>query len=133
VVLEDLHWADETSLNLLAFISRQIAGWAVVVVATAREEELTPRLGRLLGVIDEQGGTTVRLGRLSRPATVSLVHGEADHPPRPRILREHSAECSVALHPGHLRPRHDATPPDGNAVDVREHAGWDDGGLSDAG
>ena len=60
--------------------------------------------------------------------TVPLVHGEADHPPRPRILREHSAECSVALHPGHLRPRHDATPPDGNAVDVREHAGWDDGG-----
>ena len=87
VVLEDLHWADETSLNLLAFISRQIAGWAVVVVATAREEELTPRLGRLLGVIDEQGGTTVRLGRLSRPATVSLVHALAQPGQTPSAQR----------------------------------------------
>ena len=35
VVLEDLHWADAMSLNLLSFVARRISGWPVMVVATA--------------------------------------------------------------------------------------------------
>jgi DNA-binding SARP family transcriptional activator len=77
VVLEDLHWADETSLNLLSFISRRVGSWAVMVVMTAREEELTPGLARLLRALDEQGLLTVRLSRLSRPQTVALVRALA--------------------------------------------------------
>jgi predicted ATPase len=50
LVLEDLHWADEMSLRLLAFVARQIQTWSVLVVITAREEELpgSPLLGGLL-------------------------------------------------------------------------------------
>ena len=73
VVLEDLHWADATSLNLISFISRRVTEWAVMVVVTVREEEATPGLTRLLHALEEQGGMTVRLGRLSRPATLALV------------------------------------------------------------
>ena len=40
LVLEDLHWADEMSLRLLAFVSRRIPAWTALLVATAREEEL---------------------------------------------------------------------------------------------
>ena len=40
LVLEDLHWADEMTLRLLAFVSRRIAVWPVLLVATARQEEL---------------------------------------------------------------------------------------------
>ena len=40
LVLEDLHWADDMSLRLLAFISRRIAAWRVLLLASAREEEL---------------------------------------------------------------------------------------------
>jgi DNA-binding SARP family transcriptional activator len=40
LMLEDLHWADEMSLRLIAFVSRRIPRWAALVVATAREEEL---------------------------------------------------------------------------------------------
>jgi len=40
LVLEDVHWADEMSLRLLAFTARRISAWAVLLVATARREEL---------------------------------------------------------------------------------------------
>ncbi len=41
LMLEDLHWGDEMSLRLLAFVGRRIATWAAFVVTTTREEELT--------------------------------------------------------------------------------------------
>src|SRR6185369_12672577 len=40
-ILEDLHWADEMSARLLAFVGRRLAGHPALLVATAREEELT--------------------------------------------------------------------------------------------
>ena len=36
LVLEDLHWADDMSLRLLAFLSRRGAAWPVLLVATIR-------------------------------------------------------------------------------------------------
>ena len=39
-VLEDLHWADEMTLRLLAFVTRRIPPWRLLLVVTAREEEL---------------------------------------------------------------------------------------------
>jgi DNA-binding SARP family transcriptional activator/tetratricopeptide (TPR) repeat protein len=40
LMLEDLHWADEMSLRLLAFVSRRVQPWPALVVATARVEDL---------------------------------------------------------------------------------------------
>jgi len=40
LVLEDLHWADEMTLRLLAFVTRRIPPWRLLLVVTAREEEL---------------------------------------------------------------------------------------------
>src|SRR5205085_2942362 len=50
LVLEDMHWADEMSLRLLAFVARQIDRSAVIVIATAREDEMVdaPLLARTL-------------------------------------------------------------------------------------
>jgi DNA-binding SARP family transcriptional activator len=84
LVLEDLQWADELSLNLLSFISRRVGGWAVMVLVTAREEEATPGLARLLRGLDEQGQLTLRLGRLSRAQTTLLVRALAGSARRPR-------------------------------------------------
>jgi DNA-binding SARP family transcriptional activator/tetratricopeptide (TPR) repeat protein len=39
-ILEDLHWADELSARLLAFVARRIAGQPILLVATVRDEEL---------------------------------------------------------------------------------------------
>ena len=40
VVLEDLHWADEMTLRLLAYVTRRIAPWPLLLMVTAREEDL---------------------------------------------------------------------------------------------
>jgi tetratricopeptide (TPR) repeat protein len=74
--LEDLHWADEMSLRLLAFLGRRIQSERVLVVITAREEELTdaPILRRTLeDLARARQLESLILARLSQPDTVALV------------------------------------------------------------
>jgi DNA-binding CsgD family transcriptional regulator len=40
VVLEDLHWADEATVDLLSFLGRRIAVLGALVIATYRDDEL---------------------------------------------------------------------------------------------
>ena len=40
LLLEDLHWADEMSVRLLSFLGRRLDSWPVLIVGTAREEEM---------------------------------------------------------------------------------------------
>ena len=79
VILEDLHWADEMTLRLLAFLARRLASRCVLLAATARQEELTSAfLGRLLEELArERYLVRVELAPLSRDATVALVRGLA--------------------------------------------------------
>ncbi|PYM92439.1 MAG: hypothetical protein DME04_15475 [Candidatus Rokuibacteriota bacterium] len=80
VVLEDLHWADETSARLLAFAGRRLAGSRVVLIATAREEEMVdaPALRRAIDDLQrEDRVTTLALRPLSRPDTLALVRAFA--------------------------------------------------------
>jgi len=76
LMLEDLHWADEMSVRLLSFLGRRLPEWPVLVVATAREEDLADAaaLRRALGELRGEGhfGEVV-LGPLSRPDTARLV------------------------------------------------------------
>ena len=76
VVLEDLHWTDEMSARLLAFVGRQVADRPVLIVTTAREDELTdaPGLARALDELRRGGAlTALSLTALSRPDTLTLV------------------------------------------------------------
>lgn len=78
VVLEDLHWADEASLRLTAFLARRLERQAVLLLATARIEEIgdAPMLGRVLDELSrEQRITEIALGPLGRAATTDLVRG----------------------------------------------------------
>jgi DNA-binding SARP family transcriptional activator len=76
IVLEDVHWADEISLRLLSFLGRRLDGCAVMLVATAREEEIAgaPTLALVLDELD-RGGSLARLAvqPLSRADTAVLV------------------------------------------------------------
>ncbi|MET0726050.1 MAG: AAA family ATPase [Leifsonia sp.] len=51
LVLEDLHWADEASLDALRFLGRRLEGLPVLIIATYRHDEVTPRhpLSAVLG------------------------------------------------------------------------------------
>jgi DNA-binding SARP family transcriptional activator/tetratricopeptide (TPR) repeat protein len=79
VVLEDLHWADEASLRLTAFLARRLERRPVLMVVTARIEEIggdAPMLGRVLAELSrEQRVTEIALGPLGRSATGDLVRG----------------------------------------------------------
>ena len=76
LMLEDIHWADEMSLRLLAFISRRIAGWRVLVLTTARKPELVDA-SMARRTLEELGrelhATSLELAPLSRPDTDLLV------------------------------------------------------------
>src|SRR5262249_56174981 len=51
VVLDDLHWADNESLLLLAFVARELRDQRLLVLGTYRETELrqAAAAGRMLG------------------------------------------------------------------------------------
>lgn len=74
LVVEDAHWADEASLQLFAFIAHRLAAWPVLLIATAREEEIAPALRQVLSEIDREPHTErVTLGPLSREDTIALT------------------------------------------------------------
>jgi tetratricopeptide (TPR) repeat protein len=79
-VLEDLHWADEMSLRLLSFLGRRLPEWRVLIVGTAREEELSsaPMLRHVLEELKrEQRLLELPLSPLSHGETVTLVRALA--------------------------------------------------------
>jgi DNA-binding SARP family transcriptional activator/tetratricopeptide (TPR) repeat protein len=76
VILEDLHWTDEMSARLLAFLARELAGSAVLLVTSARAGEMhgAPFVERALADIARQPrARTMALGPLSRNDTHTLV------------------------------------------------------------
>ena len=76
VILEDLHWADESSLRLLAFLHRRLAPTRVLLLATARDDELEASsvLGRLLRELGSDPRTRrLTLTPLSQPELETLV------------------------------------------------------------
>ena len=75
-VLEDLHWADEMSVRLVAFVGRRLVQQPVLLVVTARDEELAdaPALRQALDDLRrEERLTSLTLGPLSREETQRLV------------------------------------------------------------
>jgi DNA-binding CsgD family transcriptional regulator len=76
MLLEDLHWADPESLDLLRIVAREADLQALLVLATFRGDELTPTdpLYRLLPVLErETGAHRFELRRLRREALYELV------------------------------------------------------------
>jgi DNA-binding SARP family transcriptional activator len=80
VVLEDLHWADEMTVRLLAFLARRLARWKLLLVATARPEQLddVPFVRRALDTLGRAPqALALDLPPLSRADTATLVRALA--------------------------------------------------------
>jgi len=76
MLLEDLHWADPESLDLLRVVARESASQALLVLATFRGDELASnhQLYRLLPVLErESGARRIELRRLHQEALRELV------------------------------------------------------------
>ena len=74
VVIEDVHWADDATLDFLKFLGRRIDRAACLLVISYRDDELTPAhpLRSLLGELPNSLVTRVDLQRLS-PAGVEVL------------------------------------------------------------
>ncbi len=76
LVLEDLHWADDSSRELLAFLAVRLRDQPVMLVGTLREEELPGRVGQWLAELERRPSVTrLRLGRLADGEIAELVTG----------------------------------------------------------
>jgi DNA-binding CsgD family transcriptional regulator/tetratricopeptide (TPR) repeat protein/energy-coupling factor transporter ATP-binding protein EcfA2 len=75
LVVEDVHWADEATLDVLGYLARRIAGLPAVLVLTYRDDELTREhpLQQLLGQASASGRVRrLPLRRLSEQAVRQL-------------------------------------------------------------
>jgi DNA-binding CsgD family transcriptional regulator len=76
LLLDDLHWADSASLDLLRFLARSLSDLPLAILATYRSDELTRRhpLYQLLPtLVRESGAERLDLRPLDRAAIRSLV------------------------------------------------------------
>ena len=92
VVLEDLHWADETSLELLEHLARELRDARVLLLATYRSDEMHrrhPFLRTLAGLQRERLVTEIQLKRLTPDETKELIRATmATRDPNVRVSDE---------------------------------------------
>lgn len=79
VLLEDLHWADEATLDLLRYVGRRIPGTKSLLLATYRSDEVGPThpLRRLLGDLATSGAQRLAPRPLSLAAVQELAGDRA--------------------------------------------------------
>jgi DNA-binding CsgD family transcriptional regulator len=75
VVLEDLHWADEATLDVVRLLSRRIEGFRALVLTTYRNDELdNSQLRVVLGELARTDGVRrLDIARLSEAAVAELA------------------------------------------------------------
>jgi DNA-binding CsgD family transcriptional regulator len=76
LLLEDFHWADPASLELLRHLAPRLRHWAILLVVTYRDDELTrrhPFAVHLAALVREADGLRLDLRRLDTVALRDLV------------------------------------------------------------
>jgi len=110
VMCEDLHWADQATLDLLKYLARRIADQHIMLLASARNDELPPdhAFWRWAGDLPAASTQRIDLPPLSPDAVAALAR-DADCDPselyrvtggNPFFLSELLTDCSRV--PGHL-------------------------------
>ncbi|HEU5423354.1 MAG TPA: AAA family ATPase, partial [Nitrolancea sp.] len=98
LVLDDLQWDDQASLDFLRHLARQLAGQRVLLLATYRSDEVTRRhpLAALLPLlVREAGAERVDVQPIQQAGRRALIRsryalGEADQTRLERYLEEHA-------------------------------------------
>ncbi len=76
LVLDDLHWADQASLDFVRFLARQVANQRILLVATYRSDELHrrhPLYDLLPLLVREASAERLDVGRLAIPGYHALI------------------------------------------------------------
>ena len=80
-ILEDLHWADESTLALLIDLANRVAQLPVVIIGTYRDgySDNNPALVRTLEELIRLGVRPLKLGGLSKDAVAQMLNGLSQH------------------------------------------------------
>src|SRR5262249_37188902 len=90
VALDDLHWADEASLELISLLLRRPPGGRVLIALAYRPREIADRLDSALAAAErERLIVRVELRPLSRGETEELIGADSDRA-RAELLYEES-------------------------------------------
>lgn len=77
VTIEDIHWADEATLDLIKYLTRRISRTSALLILTYRDDEVDKShlLRLVLGDLPTREVTRLRLLPLSEKAVTILAHG----------------------------------------------------------
>lgn len=79
VLLEDVHWADEATLDVISYLGRRLHGTCALVVLTYRDDELPPQHPLRLVIGELPSGSTARIAlRPLSPGAVEELARRAD-------------------------------------------------------
>jgi eukaryotic-like serine/threonine-protein kinase len=90
IVLDDLHWADASSLELLRFASRQLSGTGLLLVGTYRDVELGrhhPLSGTLAELTATRHARRIALRGLDASGVAEMVATATGSEPSPALAR----------------------------------------------
>jgi DNA-binding CsgD family transcriptional regulator len=74
LVVEDLHWSDDTSLEFLHYLARRCSASPVLLLLTYRSDEVRPSLGHFLAQSDrERLAQEISLARLTRDEVEAML------------------------------------------------------------
>src|SRR2546428_3355344 len=75
LIVEDLHWSDETSLDFLHYLARRCAAYPLLVLLTYRSDEVHPSLSHFLAHLDrERLAQEFALAPLTRSEVSAMLH-----------------------------------------------------------
>jgi tetratricopeptide (TPR) repeat protein len=79
VIVEDLHWSDDASLEGLLHLAHRIAPYPILLLLTYRNDEIQPGLAHVLAELDRRRlGSELRLDRLSAADIDAMVRAIFD-------------------------------------------------------
>ncbi len=80
VIIEDVHWADEATLDMVKFLARRVQQSSILLIVTYRDDEIGPDhpLWFVIGDLPSKATTRMRIPTLSERAVTQLAV-EAQH------------------------------------------------------
>jgi DNA-binding CsgD family transcriptional regulator len=89
LILEDIHWADDTSLDFIHFLARRLITFPILLIASYRSDAVTPQLRQTLARLNRQRlAQEIILHRLGRAETEAMLAAifEVNRPIRAEFL-----------------------------------------------
>jgi predicted ATPase len=87
IAVEDLHWADPSTLLAFRQLSRRLAHLPLALVGTLRPSPWSPELDRLLGDFVALGGSHLQLESMGPEEVAALVVEVLGTPPGPTLVQ----------------------------------------------